>query len=64
MDNRPGPGETAQPEKAQFNVYLPRPLIRRAKYAAVDTGRSLSALVELAMTAYLDELDRKGDDPR
>lgn len=44
-------------DKAQFNVYLPRPLIRRAKYAAVDTGSSLSKLVEDALTAHLDRLD-------
>jgi predicted HicB family RNase H-like nuclease len=51
---------TEQPSaagKAQFNVYLPRPLIRRAKYAAVDTGQSLSQLVDNALAAYLDDLE-------
>jgi predicted HicB family RNase H-like nuclease len=59
MDGNPTRGE-----KAQFNVYLPRDLIRRAKYAAVDTGRSLSQLVETALTAHLNELDTKGGPSR
>lgn len=52
--------ESAQVEKAQFNVYLPKELIRRSKYASIDTGQSLSHLVEAALTAYLDQLDEKG----
>ena len=52
--------EPARAEKAQFNVYLPKVLIRRAKYASVDTGQSLSHLVEEALTAHLDRLDREG----
>jgi predicted HicB family RNase H-like nuclease len=52
--------EPARSEKAQFNVYLPKALIRRAKYASVDTGQSLSHLVEEALTAHLDRLDREG----
>ncbi len=58
------PQDSAQADKAQFNVYLPKVLIRRAKYASIDTGQSLSLLVELALTAYLDQLDAKGTPSR
>lgn len=40
-------------DKIQFNVYLPRGLIRAVKHAAVDADRSLSVFVQTALEEFL-----------
>jgi hypothetical protein len=47
------------PGKQQFNVYLPVELIRAVKYHAVDSEQSLSAIVEVALSQYLDRAGRR-----
>ena len=44
----------------QFKVYLEDTIIRRLKYASVETEQSLSALVAQAVDAYLSHLASEG----
>ena len=47
-------------EKTQFNVYLPAPLVKRVKHAAIEEGMSLSAYVVQALTHVLNSKDGTG----
>jgi len=49
----------ADAAKQQFNVYLPPELIRAVKHRAIDEGKSLSALIESILAAYIEEGARK-----
>ena len=49
----------ADDAKQQFNVYLPPELIRAVKHRAIDEGKSLSALIESILAAYVEEGARK-----
>jgi hypothetical protein len=46
-------------EKQQFNVYLPRDLVRRLKHYAIESGDSLSGLVERIFSEYLDRAEEE-----
>ncbi len=43
-------------DKVQFNVYLPRDLVRRIKHRAIDEGQpSMSVFIERMLEHYLEE---------
>ncbi len=50
-------------ERTQFNVYLPRELIREVKHAAVDAGISLSAYVQAVLEEHLAGTGRHDEEP-
>ena len=43
-------------DKVQFNVYLPRELVRRIKHRAIDEGQpSMSVFMERMLEQYLED---------
>ena len=48
-----------KPAKVQFNLYLSQDLVRAVKHRAIDENRSLSALVEAALSDYLRNTRRE-----
>ena len=55
---------TEQRQVKQFNVYLPIATIRAVKHHAVDTEQSLSAIVDAALSEYLDRVRRPAREKR
>lgn len=46
-------------DKRQFNVYLPEPLIKRVKHAAIEAEQRLSDYVADALEAFLEKGEQR-----
>jgi hypothetical protein len=51
---------SARVEKQQFNVFLPRDVVKQLKHLAIERGESLSSLVERIFREQIELSEKEG----